>query len=231
MSVTYFTGYENGYDYSGGHGSPGNSMTDPSYSNAFANEELVSPSTLSPALHHRHDSIVSPSMSSLSCFSAGQYQAELQPCAAAARMAPHANNLHPHRSYAMSRGPSQISTHSSASSVQQYGGYQPYTAQSFSYTGFGTDSIPMSRSSSDTSAFQTHPSHYHHSGSLPCNLSARSYALSSANNVPTDALAAPQYSTQNGHGDHSVVHIDWSSLAGLGAVGSSVGDFGQSGIE
>jgi hypothetical protein len=231
MSVNYFTGYGNGYDYSGRHGSPGNTMNDPSYSNAFENEEPVSPSTLSPGLHHRHDSIVSPSISSLSHFSAEQHQAELQPRALAAPMTPHVNSLHPHRSYAMSRGPSQISNHSSASSGQQYGDYQPYTAQGFSHHGFGIDGIPMSRSISDTSAFQTHPTNYYHSGSLPCNLSARSFASSSANKNPADILAAPQYGFQNVHVENSAEHVDWSSLAGLGAVGNSIGDFGQSGIE
>lgn len=229
MDATYFTGYDDGYDYSGGRGSPGNSMDDSNYSNAFTNDELVNPSALSPTLHYRHDIMASPSMSRLSHFSVGQYQAETQPCVAAARMTPHTNSLHPRQSYAMSRGPSQVSNHSSVSSSQHHG-YQPYAPQSSQHSDFTTDRVPMLRSASDTPAFRTQPSNSFYTGSLPSHQPTRFLASPLVKTNPTDVLAIPQYSPPIGAIDNAVTYCDWSSLAGLTTFEQGVGVFGQTAI-
>lgn len=226
MDVTYFTGYDNGCDYSGGHGSPGNSMNDSNYSNAFVKEELISPSTLSPALHYSYDSMVSPSMSSLSRFSVGPHQAEPQPCTATARTTPHSNNLHPRRSQAMSRGPSQISNHSSASS-SHHRSYQPCTPQNSHYNDFTMNRVPMLRSASDTPAFQGQSVNCPQSGSLPSNSSRRFLALPLVKTSPTDVSANSRYSPPIANVDNAITNWDWSSLAGLTTFGESFGGFAQ----
>ena len=226
MDVTYFTGYDNGYNYSGGRRSPGNSMNDSNYSNAFTKEELISPGTVSPVLHYRRDSMASPSLSSLSHFSGGQYQAEPQPSSAAARMAPHTNSLHPHRSYAMSRGPSQISNHSSVSSSQHHG-YQPCAPQSSQYSNLATNRVPMLRSVSDTPALHAQPFNSPYSASLPSHLSSRLLASPLDQTSPTDLSIIPQYSSPIQTIDKAVTDWDWSSLAGLASFEEGIGGFGQ----
>lgn len=227
MDVNYLTGYDGGYDYSGGQGSPGNGMIDSSYSNAFTAEEHVSPGTLSPSLYYHHDPMVSPSMSTLSHFSVGQHPAESQPCAAAARTTPHASNLHMYRSYPMSRGPSQISHHSSTSSSQPHGSYQSCAPIVSRHGGFGHASVTMLRSASDTSSFQAQSLSRHGSTSRLHNFSAKCLTVPSGNTNTAGISATLQYSPQDGSLDDSLNDLGWNSLAGLNSFGNSTEDFGR----